>query len=57
MRMNEPLDIEERKQLGREAAIEREATEHKPYGQTSETVYPYTYWWVKGFNEQVDKGT
>lgn len=55
--MNEPLDIEERKQLGREAAIEREATEHKPYGQTSETVYPYTYWWVKGFNEQVDKGT
>lgn len=27
--------------------------EEKPYGQTSEKVYPYTYWYVKGWNDFV----
>jgi hypothetical protein len=49
------VDVEERKLAGHDAAYERTATEHKPFGQTSETVYPYTYWWVVGFNEAVDE--
>jgi hypothetical protein len=34
---------------GGEVAIDK-----KPFGQTSETVYPYTYWWVKGWNAAVE---
>lgn len=44
--------IEARKQKGREAALAESATEPKPYGQTSPTSYPYTYWWVVGYNQQ-----
>lgn len=47
------VDIEARKQSGRDAAIEAGATEPKPYGQTSENVYPYTYWFIVGYNEAV----
>lgn len=47
------VNIEERKQAGRDTAAARNATEPKPFGQTSETTYPYTYWWLVGYNEAV----
>lgn len=49
------VNIEARMQAGRDAAAERNATEQKPYGQTTETNYPYTYWWLKGYNEAVEQ--
>lgn len=52
----DPKEIEARKQQGRDAAIALKATEPKEYGQTSETVYPYTYWWKFGWNEVVAHG-
>lgn len=48
------IDIEERKRAGRDAAIATNATEMKPTGQTSPEVYPFTYWWVVGYNEAVE---
>lgn len=47
------VDIEQRKQDGRAAAIADSATEPKPFGQTSENTYPYTYWYLVGYNEAV----
>ena len=47
------IDIEERRQAGRDAATADGATEVKPFGQTSESNYPYTYWWIVGYNETV----
>lgn len=54
----EPAEVnpEERKRAGRAAAIAERATQRKPTGQTSPEVYPYTYWWIVGYNEQVDEG-
>lgn len=49
------VDIDERKSAGRAAAIAAGATEHKPFGQTSPESYPFTYWFVVGFNEGVDE--
>ncbi|BCO56100.1 hypothetical protein MINTM005_13440 [Mycobacterium intracellulare] len=49
--------IQERLDSGAQAARDQSATEHKQYGQTSETVYPYTYWWIKGFNDAIDAGS
>ncbi|MDV6979669.1 hypothetical protein [Mycobacterium intracellulare] len=49
------VNIEERKQSGRDAAAARNATEPKSFGQTSESNYPYTYWWLVGYNEIVEK--
>lgn len=46
-------EIETRKQLGRLRAMASGATEPKSYGQTSPEVYPYTYWWIVGYNEIV----
>lgn len=43
------VDIEARKQAGRGGA-----TEPKPYGQTAENVYPYTYWFLVGYNEDFE---
>jgi len=37
------------------AAQEAKATEKKPYGQTTPTNYSFTYWYVKGWNDAVDK--
>lgn len=51
----EEVDIEERKRAGAAAAIADEATEHKPLGQTSPEVYPYTHHWIVGYNEAVDE--
>jgi hypothetical protein len=48
------VNPEERMAIGSKAARDQKATEHKPFGQTSEEVYPYTYWWVVGYNKQVD---
>lgn len=47
------VNAEERKQAGREAAIAAKATELKEYGQTSELLHPYTYWWLVGWNGAV----
>ncbi|EFG75296.1 hypothetical protein HMPREF0591_4796 [Mycobacterium parascrofulaceum ATCC BAA-614] len=47
------VNISARKQAGRDAATAANATEPKPYGQTSENNYPYTYWWLKGYNDAV----
>lgn len=47
------IDIEARKQEGRDRAVADKAAEPKPLGQTSETNYPYTYWFLVGYNEQV----
>lgn len=47
------VNIAERKQEGHDAAAAANATEPKPYGQTSDTCYPYTYWWLVGYNEFV----
>lgn len=53
----EQVNSEERKQAGRaRAAADITAgitTEAKEFGQTSATVYPYTYWWIVGYNEAV----
>lgn len=49
------VNIEDRKRAGRDAAIAANATEHKPTGQTSPELYPFTYWWVIGYNEAVDE--
>lgn len=49
------VNIEERQQAGRAAAIAANATEPKQYGQTSENWHPYTYWWLKGYNEAVEQ--
>lgn len=51
-------EIAERKEAGRRAAeVASEGgeitVEEKPYGQTSAKVYPYTYWYVKGWNDFV----
>ena len=51
----EQNEINQRIESGRQRAIEEEATEHKPFGQTSEDVYAYTYWWVVGYNQAVDE--
>lgn len=51
------VNIEERKQAGRDAANAANATEPKPFGQTSESTYPYTYWYLVGYNETVDSPT
>lgn len=48
------VDPEARKATGYAAAQAVGATEHKSFGQTSPTVYPYTYWWIVGYNEAVD---
>ena len=53
--MNES-QAEERREAGRRAAeLASEnntiAIEAKPYGQTTPEIYPYTYWWVKGWND------
>lgn len=39
---------------GYERAESENATEPKPFGQTSEEVYPYTYWWIIGYNQYVE---
>lgn len=49
------IDVESRKQAGRSAALAEHATEHKPMGQTSPELYPFTYWYVVGYNEAVDE--
>lgn len=49
-----PEEIAQRIEAGKEAARDAKAKEHKPFGQTSEDNYPWTYWWIKGYNEQVD---
>ena len=49
------VDIEARKAAGRKAAQDEGATEHKPLGDTSPEQYPYTYWFVIGYNEAVDE--
>lgn len=36
------VDVEARKQAGRDAAIADKAKKHKPVGQTSEKNYPFT---------------
>ena len=51
--MIEDFDIEERKALGRSAALAEFATVRKSFGQTREDNYPYTYWWIVGYNEAV----
>lgn len=48
------LDIEARLQTGYDTAKSENATETKPFGQTSEELYPYTYWFVKGYNAFVE---
>jgi hypothetical protein len=49
------VDIDAQKQLGRQRAISTGATKHKTTGQTSPTNYPFTHWWVVGYNEAVDE--
>lgn len=49
------VNIDERKRAGRDASIAAKATKHKPTGQTSEDVHPFTYWWVVGYNDAVDE--
>ena len=29
--------------------------DEKPFGQTSPEVYPYTHYWVKGYNDYVNE--
>lgn len=48
------VDIEARKAAGRKAAEDAGATEPKPVGATSPELYPYTYWYVIGYNEYVE---
>lgn len=50
-------EIKARIAAGYESAETLHATELKPFGQTSEDVYPYTYWWVKGYNQYVEEDT
>jgi len=55
-------EIKERKEAGRRAAelasnSGEVAIDEKPFGQTSEDVYPYTYWYVVGWNEYVKEST
>lgn len=50
-------EIKARVALGYEQAQHDQATELKPFGQTSEDVYPYTFWWVKGYNQFVEEQT
>lgn len=52
---SEEIDVEERKHAGGLAARVAKAKEHKPLGQTSPEVYPYTYHWIVGYNEAVDE--
>ncbi|AYB69898.1 hypothetical protein SEA_LITTLELAF_94 [Mycobacterium phage LittleLaf] len=52
------VDIEARIEAGRSAAESAAAhgpVEHKPFGQTSPVIYPYTYWYVYGYNQYVDE--
>lgn len=49
------VNIDERKAAGHAAALATHATEHKDVGATSETNFPYTYWFVVGYNEAVDE--
>lgn len=58
----EEIDAEERMEAGRQQAAadkaglkKNQSLKEKPVGQTSETVYPYTYWWVRGYNEFVSE--
>ena len=51
--MAKEVDIEARKKAGHDAAREAKAMERKPFGQTSPDNYPYTYWWIVGYNEVV----
>ena len=46
-------------EAGRQAAANNSndgeiGIDEKPTGQTSEDVYPYTYWWVVGYNQYVN---
>lgn len=47
------VDIEARKQAGHDAAIANNATETKPIRDGLIDDYPYTYWWIVGYNEAV----
>lgn len=47
------VDYQERKEAGRQSALAAGATEPKPVGDTSATNYPYTYWFVVGWNEVI----
>lgn len=53
------VNEEERKEAGRQAAqavLDSTGTvERKPVGNTSATEYPYTYWYVVGWNEIVEE--
>jgi hypothetical protein len=47
-------------EAGRQAALNDSSNgeisiDEKPSGQTSEEVYPYTYYWVQGYNSQVSE--
>lgn len=48
-------EIKARIAAGYERAEQESATDPKPFGQTSEELYPYTYWWVVGYNQAVDE--
>ena len=48
--------MQEQYDAGRTAAAKASndgeiALEDKPFGQTSPEVYPFTYWYVKGWND------
>jgi hypothetical protein len=47
--------IDARIAKGHEQAREQSASEHKPFGQTTDEVYPFTYWWIVGYNTYVDE--
>lgn len=54
------VDADTRQEEGRRAAliaakIDGDKVERKEFGQTSPEVYPYTYWFVKGWNRGVDE--
>lgn len=49
------VNIDERKAAGRAAAQAEQATKPKPFGQTSPTAFPYTYWYVVGYNDWVEQ--
>ncbi len=51
-----PEMIENRIQEGIVAAQGNSDHSLKPFGDTSPENYPYTYWWVKGYNDEKSKG-
>ncbi|QDH84897.1 hypothetical protein SEA_Phreeze_33 [Mycobacterium phage Phreeze] len=55
----EQVNEEQRKEAGRQAARAHLSkagnVEAKPVGNTSATEYPYTYWYVVGWNEVVEE--